>query len=93
MRAVVGKCHKVKFSKGAHTFKGVLDYVHFDLLGPTKVQSKGGARYFVFFIDDFLRRVHVYPLKSKDQAFQKFIYWQGVIENQISWSKEVEDRQ
>lgn len=28
---VLDKSHKLKFNKGAHTSKGVLDYVHSDL--------------------------------------------------------------
>lgn len=34
---VLMKSHKVKFRKGIHTSKGVLDYVHSNLWRPTRV--------------------------------------------------------
>ncbi|GAV89900.1 gag_pre-integrs domain-containing protein [Cephalotus follicularis] len=54
---VVGKHTKVRFSTGTHSTKGTLDYIHSDLWGPAHVPSKGGALYFVMFLDDFSRKV------------------------------------
>ena len=36
-----------------------------------KVVSKGGAQYFMSFIDDYSRKVWVYFLKNKSEAFAK----------------------
>ena len=44
--------------------------------------SHGGARYFITFIDDFSRKVWVYVLKHKSEAFEKFKDWLTLIENQ-----------
>ena len=42
-----------------------LDDVHSDLWGAAKVESFGGARYFLSLVDDYSRRVWVYILKIK----------------------------
>ena len=54
---VMGKQTCVKFEIGQHITLAILDYIHFDLWGPTTVPSKGGHKYFVSFIDDFSRKV------------------------------------
>ncbi|KAJ0869659.1 putative RNA-directed DNA polymerase [Helianthus annuus] len=79
---IMGKTHRVKFSKGIHRSKGVLDYVHADLWGPARTMSLGGALYFLSLIDDYSRRVWVYPLKHKHEAFEKFKEWKVLVERQ-----------
>ncbi|KAH9705095.1 hypothetical protein KPL70_011743 [Citrus sinensis] len=54
----------------------------FDLWGPSQVPSHGGARYFITFIDDYSRRVWVYVLKHKNEAFERFKEWTALMENQ-----------
>ena len=79
---VLGKQKRVKFSKGKHSSKGVLDYVHSDLWGPARTETLGGGRYFLSIIDDYSRRVWVYVLKHKDDTFKKFQEWKVLVENQ-----------
>ena len=78
----MGKSTRVKFGKGKHTTKGIFDYVHSDLWGPTKMPSMGGLRYFLSIIDAFSRKVWMYPLKQKDETFEKFLEWKKQVENQ-----------
>ncbi|KAH9769617.1 hypothetical protein KPL71_012080 [Citrus sinensis] len=54
----------------------------FDLWGPSQVPSYDGARYFITFIDDYSRRVWVYVLKHKNEAFERFKEWTALMENQ-----------
>jgi transposase InsO family protein len=49
-----------------------------------KTTSCGGARYFVTFINDFLRKTHVYLLKAKGEVFDKFKAYKALLENQTS---------
>ncbi|TYK21886.1 reverse trancriptase [Cucumis melo var. makuwa] len=49
---------------------------------PTKVTSMGGLRYFMSIIDDFSRKVWMYPLKQKDEAFGKFLEEKKQVKNQ-----------
>ena len=72
----------MKFERGMHKSKVVLDYAHSNLWGPAQVPSLSGGRYIVTFIDDFSRKVWLYILKTKDQAFGKFKIWRTLVENQ-----------
>ncbi|KAL4272870.1 hypothetical protein GQ457_13G029760 [Hibiscus cannabinus] len=79
---VLGKQKRVKFGTAIHDTKGILDYVHSDVWGPSKTPSLGGKHYFVTFVDDFSRRVWVYAMKSKDEVLKIFLKWKNMIENQ-----------
>lgn len=80
---VLGKSHKQSFPTAKHTTNAILDYVHSDLWGsPSTPESLGGCKYFVSFIDDFSKKVWVYFLRTKDEAFEKFKDWKEAVENQ-----------
>ena len=79
---ILGKSCRVKFSTGIHSTKGQLDYIHSDLWGASKVSTIGGANYFMSIIDDYSRKVWVYLLKTKDEAFGTFVKWKRLTENQ-----------
>ena len=79
----MGKSHKQSFPKAMHTTKGILDYVHSDLWGsPNVTPSLSGSKYFLTLIDDFSRKVWIFFLRTKDEAFQKFVEWKVLVENQ-----------
>jgi hypothetical protein len=40
---IFGKHKRVKFNASIHTTKGILEYVHVDLWGPSRKKSLGGA--------------------------------------------------
>ena len=54
-----------------HTSKP-LELVHSDVCGPFRVNSLGGCRYFVTFIDDFSKRIWIYFIKNKSEVLSKF---------------------
>jgi hypothetical protein len=63
---VKSKHQRTSFPKdGAMKASQLLEIVHTDVGGPMKTTSHGGTRYFLTFIDDFLRKTHVYLLKAK----------------------------
>ena len=76
-----GKQSKQKFKTGNHTSKGILDYIHSDVWGPSPTTSYGGSSYFVSFIDDFSRKVWVYMLKKKSNVFTVFKWFTALVEN------------
>jgi len=43
---VFGKQNRVSFSIAKHHTKSILNYIHSDLWGPSRVPSFGGNRYF-----------------------------------------------
>lgn len=49
---VLGKCSRVKFKPSTTKIKAILDYIYSDLWGPSRVASRGGARYSISIIDD-----------------------------------------
>ncbi|GMP53679.1 hypothetical protein CsSME_00019075 [Camellia sinensis var. sinensis] len=79
---VLGKQTRIKFGTAIHRTKGILDYVHTDVWGPSKTASLGGKHYFVSFIDDFSRRVWIYTMKHKDEVLDIFLTWKKMIETQ-----------
>ncbi len=52
--------------------KTKLDLIHSDVCGPFQVESIGGSRYVVTFIDDYSRCVSVHFIKYKSEVFEKF---------------------
>lgn len=64
--------------QASHTTKDILQYIHSDLWGMTH----GGAKYFMSIIDDHSRKLWVFMLKSKDEAYEKFLEWKVLVENQ-----------
>ncbi|CAL9020877.1 unnamed protein product, partial [Prunus brigantina] len=79
----IGKQSKIAFKQRnkEEESTGVLDYIHTDVWGPSPVKSKGGARYFVTFLDDFSRKVCVYFMNEKSEVFTKFKEWKAEVEN------------
>ena len=49
-----------------------LELVYFDVCGPMEVDSLGGNRYFVTFIDDASRNTWIYLSRTKSLLFQYF---------------------
>jgi transposase InsO family protein len=79
---IMGKQGRVRFKTATHKTKGILDFMHSDIWGPVRTPSKGGAQYFMSFIDDYSRKAWVYFLKNKSEAFAKFKIWKAEVENQ-----------
>ncbi|KAG8478499.1 hypothetical protein CXB51_028393 [Gossypium anomalum] len=79
---VFGKQKRVRFTRGIHNTKEMLEYIHSDLWGPSRVPSRGGANYMLTFIDDFSRKVRAFFLKQKSDVFSAFKSWKIMIEKQ-----------
>ncbi|GJR28667.1 retrotransposon protein, putative, ty1-copia subclass [Tanacetum coccineum] len=78
---VLEKSHRVSFGVGRHSTQGVIDYVHSNLCGPSQVESLGGKSYFLSIVDDYSKRVWVYVLRFKHEAFGKFKEWKQLVKN------------
>jgi hypothetical protein len=79
---IFGKHKRVKFNASVHTTKGILDYVHADVWGPSRRTSNGGANYMLTIIDDYSRKVWPYFLKHKSDVFNAFKKWKVMVETQ-----------
>jgi len=80
---IYGKAKRIGFNSAHHGTTKKLEYVHSDLWGAPLVPfSLGKCQYFMSVIDDYTRKVWVYFLKTKDEAFEKFVDWVSLVENQ-----------
>jgi uncharacterized protein YigE (DUF2233 family) len=58
-----------------------LEIVHRNVCGPMRTILHGGAQYFFTFINNFSRKTHVYFLKTKGKAFEKFKQYKALVKN------------
>ena len=61
-----------------------LDLIYSAVCDMKFVQSRGGKKYFITFIDDCTRYYYVYLLRRKDEAIEAFIQYKNEVENQLN---------
>ncbi len=76
-----GKQCKNSFKSSETVTSAPLELVHSDVCGKMGQKSIGGAEYFLTLLDDRTHYTWVYPLKTKDQVFERFKEWQAEVEN------------
>ncbi len=77
-----GKMHHSSIPRVSTTrAEGVLDLVHTHVVSPLPVSSKGGALYFVTFIDGKSRWLIVFPITAKSDCISYFLKFQSSAEN------------
>ena len=70
---VLGKAHESPIPKQSQSRSTLLlELVHSESNGPLEVQSLGGSRYFVTFIDDFSRWTSIFTKRNKSDTFSCF---------------------
>ena len=80
---VFGKHKRDSFPSGmANRASLPLELVHSDLCGPMRENSLGGKKYFLTFIDDCTRKIWIYFLKQKSEAFGVFKTFKALVEKQ-----------
>ncbi|GFW51545.1 retrovirus-related Pol polyprotein from transposon TNT 1-94 [Trichonephila clavipes] len=81
----LAKSKRVSFKKtGAVRSKRSLELLHMDLCGPMPTESQGGNKYFLSIIDDYSRKVTVFPIRNKSDVFHTFIRFQKRAERFLS---------
>ena len=79
---LLGKQHRQPFPKKSNSNSAKpLELIHSDVCGPMKINSLGGSRYFITFIDDHSR----FHSKSKSEALEKFKIFRNLVENQFGY--------
>ncbi|CAM8963279.1 unnamed protein product [Rhodiola kirilowii] len=79
---IFGKKSAHNFKRSSFTVNKPLEYIHSDLWGPAQVLTIGGRNYFLSLIDHYSRKVWIYLLKTKDEAFANFKAWKTMVESQ-----------
>ena len=75
---LLGKKNRVSFSRKSTKKSEILELLYYDVCGPIEVESLGGYKYFVTFIDDASRKTWVYLLNQKtmySRTFDSFMLW------------------
>ncbi|GFW91827.1 retrovirus-related Pol polyprotein from transposon TNT 1-94 [Trichonephila clavipes] len=81
----LAKSKRVSLKKtGAVRSKRPLELLHMDLCGPMPTESQGGNKYFLSIIDDYSRKVTVFPIRNKSDVFHTFIRFQKRAERFLS---------
>ncbi|GFV87004.1 copia protein [Trichonephila clavipes] len=81
----LAKSKRVSFKKtGAVRSKRPLELLHMDLCGPMPTESQGGNKYFLSIIDDYSRKVTVFPIRNKFDVFHTFIRFKKRAERFLS---------
>ena len=61
-----------------------LDLIHSDICDLKFIQTRGGNKYFITFVDDSTKYCYVYLLKSKGEVIEKFALYKNRVENQLN---------
>ena len=72
-QCICGKHKRVSYKPDLHNTMEILDYIHSDLRGPSRMPSLSGCNYLLTFIDDFSRKVRCYFIKHKIEVFDVFL--------------------
>ena len=64
----------------------LLEIIHSDICGPLKTKTHRGMEYFITFTDDYSRYGHIYLLKHKSEAIDKFKEYKLEVEKQLGLS-------
>jgi hypothetical protein len=79
----LGKSKQLPFSHSSRISTKPLELIHIDIwTSPTP--SMSGCKYYIIFIDDFSRFSWLYPLHYKSDAYDTFIKFKLLTENQLS---------
>lgn len=79
----MGKQTRVSYQALGNRCNEVLGLIHTDVNGPMPVESLGGHRYFVSFIDDYSKKIFLYPMKLKSEVYDKMVLFKNLVENQL----------
>ncbi len=80
---IVGKMQRKPFKMVDHKQSSrKLELVHSDVCGPIQIDSIGGNKYFVTFIDDYSHCVSVYFIKHKSEVPKKFQEFESIVTNE-----------
>ena len=74
---LMGKMTKTPFSGTMERATDLLEIIHTDVCGSMNIETCGGYRYFLTFIDDLSRYGYMYLMKHKSETIEKV---QGISE-------------
>ena len=61
----------------------MLQFIHLDLLGPTRTPSNSGFQYAMIVVDEFSKYTSIYFLQHKSEVFSQFIHFNISVEQEF----------
>ena len=87
---LLGKQPRNAFSSStASRSNELLNVVYSNVCGPLELPSLGGNKYFINFVDEFSRKLWLYLIKAKSEAFNVFQKFKILVEKQSGKSIKV----
>jgi hypothetical protein len=80
----LAKFSALPFNRSISISSSPFDLIHSDVWGPSLVTTKGGSRYYVFFIDDHTRYCWVCLMKHRSEFFEIYTAFRALIKTQHS---------
>jgi hypothetical protein len=82
---IKGKMTNKSFSKHWKSSE-LLEVIHSDICGHLRTKTHKGMKYFITFTDDYSRYGHIYLIKHKSKATEKFKEYKLEVEKQLGRS-------
>ncbi|MCO5594848.1 hypothetical protein L7F22_048882 [Adiantum nelumboides] len=80
---LMGKQQRKAFpQESSNRAQAPLELVHADLCGKMSTSALGGSFNFLLLVDDYSRKMWVYFIREKSEAFGKFKLWHKLVENE-----------
>ena len=67
------------FHNSESMFTRISDLIHSDIYGPSPINSIGGSRYFVVFVDDYSRYSCVFHMSSRDELLNIYCNFANMV--------------
>ncbi|KAL5728168.1 hypothetical protein ACHQM5_001281 [Ranunculus cassubicifolius] len=77
------KSKRLPFNLSTHSTTAPLQLIHSDVWGPSHTTSIEGFRYYISFIDDFIRFTWIFPISHKSQFLSIFTSFKNQVENML----------
>jgi hypothetical protein len=78
------KSHKLPFISSTSVSSSPLELMHSDLWCPSPIISRNDFRYYVIFVDDFIKFSWIYFLTTKDELSRVFISFKSQVKNLLN---------
>jgi hypothetical protein len=77
------KKKNTKFKSKEYSTIRPLENMYIDLVGPTRTNGLKGEKYFMLFVDDYIRMSIFCFIKKKLEAFEKFKVYKEMVDNEM----------
>ena len=84
MSCQFGKQSALSFNNSVSHALSSFDLIHFDVWGPSPINTQGGSHYFVIFVDDFSQYTWIYLFKNFYELYQIYRDFTKMIETRFS---------